>query len=58
MKKENLEKRLKEIETAIAQSLVNLNMLEGGKQECLFWLKQAALAEMPEKDFNEIKFID
>lgn len=40
MGKENLEKRLKEIENALEQSLANYNMLLGGKQECLFWLQE------------------
>lgn len=45
MNKELLENRIKELESAIVktngiidQQLSNLNMLNGGKQECLFWL--------------------
>ena len=47
MNKEILEERLKEIESAIDkqnkiinQDMANLNMLEGGKHEVLFWLKK------------------
>lgn len=47
MTKEIIQQRLKELETAIEkqnqiinQDMANLNMLEGGKQECLFWLKK------------------
>ncbi len=38
MTKEQIELRLKEIEKAIEQSMANLNMLVGGKQECFYWL--------------------
>lgn len=47
MNKEIIELRLKDIEIAvknindeISQKMANLNMLLGGKQECLFWLDQ------------------
>lgn len=40
MNKEMIEKRLQEINKHIEQSLANLNMLMGGKEECLHWLKQ------------------
>ncbi len=40
MKKEDLEDRLKKVEAEIEQTLANFNMLMGGKQEILFWLKQ------------------
>lgn len=47
MNKDNLEIRLKEIETAISntnsqinQLMANLNMLEGGKQELIYWINQ------------------
>ena len=38
MTKEKIEKRLQEIEKAMQQSMANHNMLEGGRQECLYWL--------------------
>jgi len=47
MTKEKLKERLHEIEqninkidSHIKQLLANLNMLDGGKQECLHWLKE------------------
>ena len=40
MNKEQLQKRLEEIQKHIDQALANLNMLMGGKEECLHWLKQ------------------
>lgn len=56
MDKEVLKTRLKEIEDAIQkqngvvqQAMANLNMLEGGKQELLFWL-----AKMDETEMSEI----
>lgn len=45
MNKEAIEKRLSEIEAALKaennklnQALANINMLDGGKRECIFWL--------------------
>ena len=35
-----LEGRLQEIEAAIQQATANFNMLEGGKQECIFWINK------------------
>jgi hypothetical protein len=35
---ETLEKRLREIEQVMQQTLANFNMLEGGKAEILYWL--------------------
>lgn len=53
MTKESVNKRLLEIESAITntnkqiqQLMANLNMLEGGKQEALYWLN---LLETDEK---------
>jgi hypothetical protein len=43
---EEAEKRLKEIEQAMAQNMANFNMLEGGKSELLFWLDK--LKNQPE----------
>jgi len=40
MNRQLLENRLREIEKIIAQAIANLNMLDGGKQEILYWLKQ------------------
>jgi len=47
MNKEALQNRIKKIEESLEsqkkimdQVLSNINMLEGGKQECLFWLKE------------------
>lgn len=40
MNKEIIEKRLAEIQKAIDQHMANLNMMMGGKEECLYWLKQ------------------
>lgn len=39
MDKESLEKRLQEIEKAMEQTLANYNLLQGGKQECIYWLE-------------------
>jgi hypothetical protein len=46
MTKDDLLKRIAEIEKAINQNLANHNVLLGGLQECKFWL-----AEL-EKDIN------
>jgi hypothetical protein len=49
MTKEELEKRLAIIESSIAkhqeviqQSIANINLLQGSKNECLFWLDELA----------------
>lgn len=57
MKREIIEKRLKELEKAIEQSIANLNMLMGGKEECMYWLKQLdAPAPEPEgMPLHEVK---
>ena len=61
MDKESLQKRLAEIEKAIEQSMANLNMLMGGKQEILYWLGQVSsgislgeLKEMTRADSIEL----
>ena len=53
--KENIKKRLEEIEGAIArtngiiqQTMANLNVLEGGRQECLYWIKHFETIEQKE----------
>lgn len=47
MNKQELLDRVKEIEVALQkenatlnQTMANINMLEGGKQECLFWIAE------------------
>jgi hypothetical protein len=62
MNKEILEKRLAEIEKAIAkehavanQAMANINMLDGGKHECLYWLKQLEQANTPALTIDELK---
>lgn len=40
MTKELLERRLQELDKALQQALANFNMIEGGKQECLYWLEK------------------
>lgn len=52
MTKEKLQERLNEIDqninkidSHIKQLVANLNMLDGGKQECLYWLKELEKAE-------------
>lgn len=39
MKKEDLENRIKLMDQQMQQTLANYNMLQGGKEECLYWLK-------------------
>jgi len=48
MDKESIEKRLQEIEKHIQQIMANFNMLEGGKQECLYWLDKLKESEKAE----------
>lgn len=48
MDRETIEKRLQEIEKHIQQAAANFNMLEGGKQECLYWLDQLNKVEARE----------
>ncbi len=38
MDKDQLEKRLQNIEESMKQTIANFNALEGAKQECLYWL--------------------
>ena len=52
MKKETLQQRLAVIEAELVkqqafveQATANLNMLQGGKQECLYWLR---ILELPD----------
>lgn len=45
MTEEELKKRLQAIEQLMQQALANFNMLEGGKQECLYWLEQIKLSK-------------
>ena len=40
-----LEGRLKMIEAAMQHAIANWNTLEGGKQECLYWLERLKTAE-------------
>lgn len=40
MNKTLLEERLKEIEQAMEQNMANFNVLQGGKNEVLFWLSK------------------
>jgi hypothetical protein len=47
MTKEALEKRLREIENAIEQTLANYNVMLGGKQEILYWLDQLSKNDIP-----------
>ncbi len=47
MTKKELENRLEEIEKAMQQCVANFNMLEGAKNECLYW----------QKKFEELKHV-
>lgn len=57
MNKELLEKRISEIEKAIQQGMANVNMLMGGKEECLYWLSQlnASPSLDPGMELHELK---
>ena len=57
MNRESLQKRLGEIEKAIEQSMANLNMLIGGKEECLYWLKQIESFHSNGMPLHELKEI-
>lgn len=54
MTEQSLRKRLLELEKAIEQSMANLNMLIGGKQEVLYWLGQFQKPDKP-MELNELK---
>lgn len=46
---ESLEKRLKEINTQINQIIANYNMLEGCKQEIMFWINKLSNTNIEDK---------
>jgi len=52
MKKEEVQIRIQEIEKHQQQLTANFNMLEGGKQECLYWLKEIEAKEIEIKDIE------
>lgn len=54
MTKEKYLERLAEIDRAIAQTMANLNMLEGGKQEILYWIKELETPDLTIKDIEKM----
>ncbi len=62
MNEQKLQERLKEIDEAIKkqnqlinQHVANLNILEGGRQECQFWINRLAFANAPEINIEDIQ---
>ncbi len=47
MNKEELEKRLTEIDKHLDQAMANYNVLLGGKQELQYWLSQIKQEDEP-----------
>lgn len=56
--KEMLLKRLEEIEKAIAQAMANINMMEGGKQEILYWIKKVDEESISRKESISLQVRD
>lgn len=40
MSSEDIQKRMADLERAMQQCLANYNMLQGGIEECKYWLKK------------------
>jgi hypothetical protein len=55
MDKEAIEKRLAEINKHIEQSMANINMLMGGREECTYWLKLLNGHSNPSMSEEELK---
>ena len=45
MKLEEVQERLAVVEKSLQQCIANYNLLEGAKQECLYWLEKLKVVE-------------
>ncbi len=52
MTKEDLIKRIQELDAGMQQAIANYNAMDGAKQECTAWLKKL---EIEQKNLNEQK---
>jgi len=52
-----IEENIKKVNQEVQQGMANLNLLNGGKQECLYWMNQLDSPEVVQIQ-NEVISID
>lgn len=50
-----IEENIKKVNQQIQQTMANLNLLEGGRQECLYWLSRPVKAQAFPEQVSEIE---